>query len=217
MQDDGNFVVYTNSYIWWATDTHGKGTAPYTLNMQGDGNLVLYDKYNNAQWSTGTHGKGSGSYRMVMQDDGNLVVYSGSTSIWASDTVMSDSMCVGVCKNQIFSDDGRLEARVQDDGNFVFYEHYKFFSQEKTRVVWASNTAGKGTAPYTLKMQGDGNLVLYDKYNNAQWATNTHEKGSGAYFFKVRWYGLCGVYKNILGTSKGDKFINVWAFSLNKN
>jgi hypothetical protein len=83
MQDDGNFVVYALGSVWWASHTHGQGTAPYTLNMQGDGNLVLYDTYHNAKWSTGTHGKGSGPYRMVMQDDGNLVIYSGSEAIWA--------------------------------------------------------------------------------------------------------------------------------------
>jgi hypothetical protein len=38
---------------------------------------------------------------------------------------------------------------------------------------WSSGIYGKGTGPYRLVMQGDGNLVIYDTAGAATWATNT--------------------------------------------
>ena len=41
---------------WWSV-TAGKGTAPYMLTMQDDGDLVLYDATNIPIWATGTKGR----------------------------------------------------------------------------------------------------------------------------------------------------------------
>ncbi len=95
MQHDGNFVVYSskssngkgNDNAIWASNTNGRGQAPYRTVMQNDGNLVLYDKSNAALWASGSNGKGTGPYKLVMQDDGNLVVYdSKNQPIWATMT-----------------------------------------------------------------------------------------------------------------------------------
>lgn len=41
---------------------------------------------------------------------------------------------------------------------------------------WASNTCGTGTGPYKLKMQKDGNMVIYDGEKAAIWASGTDGK-----------------------------------------
>ena len=57
----------------------------YTLIMQGDGNLVIYDNTGHAVWATGTDG--SGATVCVMQGDGNLVLYrADGVPVWASNT-----------------------------------------------------------------------------------------------------------------------------------
>lgn len=87
MQDDGNLVVYSNGSPVWASNTNGKGTGPYKLVMQADGNLVVYDSKNSPQWASNTNGKGSGPYQARMQNDCNFVVYdSTNTPYWASNT-----------------------------------------------------------------------------------------------------------------------------------
>jgi len=49
------------------------------------------------------------------------------------------------------------------------------------KVLWTTGTAGvKGVAPYTLKMQHDGNLVLADSKATVFWSTNTANAGSCA-------------------------------------
>jgi len=83
------------------------------------------------------------------------------------------SICVDLCKASLVSPNGKYEARLQTDGNFVVYEG--------ATVLWASGTDGKGTGPYELRMQTDGNLVLYDSTDIATWSTDTQGRGSGPY------------------------------------
>ncbi|HSZ38527.1 MAG TPA: carbohydrate-binding protein [Trebonia sp.] len=89
----------------------------YTLIMQGDGNLVLYQG-STALWASGT--VGSGADEAIMQGDGNLVVYTGSgTPVWASDT----------------AGDSGAYLDVQNDGNVVIYG-------ASGSALWSTGTAG---------------------------------------------------------------------------
>ena len=57
----------------------------FTLILQGDGNLVLYQTGVGALWSSGT--SGTAGQATVMQDDGNLVMYTAdSKPVWNSMT-----------------------------------------------------------------------------------------------------------------------------------
>ena len=94
LQEDGNFCIYVGTHHMpknaiWNTRTYGKGSAPYSLAMQSDGNLVLYDSNQEALWNTHTNDKGTGPYRVVMQNNGDLVLFdSEGTQLWHSDTVV---------------------------------------------------------------------------------------------------------------------------------
>ena len=152
--------------------------------MQNDGNLVIYDRYQQPTWASNTYMKGTGPYKLVMQNDRNLVIYDCyGTAIWASntyetnlDTLENDQVLnqnsVLISKNQNFC------ARMQEDGNFVCYHGMNFQSQN---AFWASNTGGIGLGPFRLVCQNDGNLVLYDRQGNATWSSNTWKQGTGPY------------------------------------
>ena len=51
--------------------------------MQGDGNLVLYDKNDRAIWASGTSGPNT---QLILQNDNNLVIYSNGNALWATGT-----------------------------------------------------------------------------------------------------------------------------------
>ncbi len=140
----------------------------YALDMQTDGNLVLYWINGRAGqialWSSRTHGN-DGAYA-VLQSDGNLAVFNRTAQVlWSSDT----------------SSAGCTNLTVQDDGNLVLYS--------STRAIWASKTlqdtlepgeeltAGEAVfAPqeqYELTMQTDGNLVLYGP-SGALWSSRSN-------------------------------------------
>jgi hypothetical protein len=108
LQTDGNLVIYNAENVAiWASDQGGLiagcgylgpnqgwpvngnlpscGLGKYTLSIQADGNLVVYNG-RIPQWSTGT--QGSPLSRLIMQDDGNLVLYGSNnyTALWDSQT-----------------------------------------------------------------------------------------------------------------------------------
>jgi len=206
VQNDGNVVIYdTGNHPLWASNTvvpaqpaaptqagrllPGQGLLPgqsiksadgrFKFIMQADGNLVLYGPQGQPIWASGTNGRFD-VWDVVMQGDGNLVIYDGHNhALWASNT------------------NGKAGASliVQNDGNVVIYDTHN-------HPVWASNTVvpaephaptqpgrlliGQGLVPgqslksangnLTFVMQTDGNLVLYDWYNQPLWASHTNGK-----------------------------------------
>lgn len=80
-QVDGNVVVYQYSTgaALWSSVTAGLDTS--TLNMQTDGNLVLYGPSSQVYWYSDTAGY-PGAWA-AMQDDCNFVVYFGGTPLWS--------------------------------------------------------------------------------------------------------------------------------------
>ena len=57
----------------------------HTLHMQGDGNLVVYNNIGEARWHTSTYGS-NGAY-LAVQNDGNVVVYSTTSQpLWWTGT-----------------------------------------------------------------------------------------------------------------------------------
>lgn len=72
-----------------------------------------------------------------------------------------------VSNQRLVSTNGSYHFDLQGDGNLVTYT-------STGRVVWASNTHGKGGT--WLALQGDGNLVLYTSSGQPVWATGTNGK-----------------------------------------
>lgn len=168
MQPDGNFVLYQGGIAAWATGTNGSGATRVT--MQRDSNLVIYDAAGRPKWASGT--SGSGADALTVQNDGNLVVYAGRLARWASGTnrsvgaSLSAPATLGV-NLRLISSDGRFEAVMQTDGNFVLYQG--------STPLWATGTKGSGANHVAL--QSDGNLVVYDAANNPKWASRTNGRG----------------------------------------
>jgi hypothetical protein len=139
-------------------------SARYTLIMQTDGNLVLYDQ-GYPLWASSTWGN-PGAHA-DMQSDGNLVVYSAPPTkpLWASGTWGNPGAALSM----------------QNDGNAVIYTN-------QGQPLWATNTVNSSLLPgqslsagrsmvspsgeFTLPMQVDGNLVLYHA-GEVLWASNT--------------------------------------------
>ena len=93
MQDDGNLVLQTKEgKALWASDTAGKGSAPYRLKLQDhDMHLVIYDKDTTAIFATGTYIEKDNEWKAgghaKLEDDGNFVVRDGSNKVmWDTGT-----------------------------------------------------------------------------------------------------------------------------------
>lgn len=87
----------------------------FTLNMQGDGNLVLYGPGGKYRWDSATHGQSV--TQTVMQGDGNFVIYGPGGALWASGTHGHPGAWLVV----------------QNDGNLVIYD-------PSGNALWATGT-----------------------------------------------------------------------------
>ncbi|MCC9309797.1 hypothetical protein LN042_22440 [Kitasatospora sp. RB6PN24] len=159
-----------------------------TLEMQGDGNLVIYLNYASGQhfaavWQTRTWGN-AGAY-LIMQGDGNLVLYKagGTGALWSSGTwgkananaeFYTGDLMVGSDSTQtVFWDSGTGYLAQKDaNGNYPDVPSDSLLSGE---ALWPGNWI-ESTNAWVL-MQTDGNLVVYRKRDGkALWSSNTWNK-----------------------------------------
>ena len=116
----------------------------------------------------------------------------------------------GLTTNQeLLSQNGTYWAVMQSDGDFVVYTgNYK--------ALWASNTNGHGSSPFSLLMQSDGNVVVYANSSQcaanvacaATWASNTNSKGSAPYVLVMQNDGNLVAYDSTLAP--------IWATGTNR-
>jgi hypothetical protein len=102
----------------------------FHVDMQSDGNLVVYGGTNNntAYWSSGT--AGSGGLYVIMRNDGNFVMYDSSGgAVWYTGTQGT----------------GTDRVIMQHDGNFVAYNYYG--------STWSTHTNGRAPwwTPYCVQ------------------------------------------------------------------
>ena len=103
----------------------------FRLNMQSDGNLVLYKEPEHLPiWHTNTVGRGG--FRANLQHDGNFVVYTErSVPIWNSRTQdIRDNFLI-----------------LQNDGNLVIYatDEEGLMNTNRKYAQWSSGTHGRAT------------------------------------------------------------------------
>lgn len=104
----------------------------YTLVMQKDGNLVLYDSKCGieprcATWNSGSY-REQGQYFMAIQPDGNLVVYKGRPPVGVEQHIWN-SKSYGNLDHYFLA--------VQDDANLVIY---RGTPKNNRGPVWSSKT-----------------------------------------------------------------------------
>ena len=96
------------------------------LDVQDDGNMVLYEDSVGVRWASNSHGDASS--QLYMQGDGNLVLYSNNKVLWASNTNKGAKLVV------------------QADCNVVLYN-------DDNSVGWASNTSPCKSSPQVRSIE----------------------------------------------------------------
>jgi hypothetical protein len=182
MQADGNLVAYRSSdhvptNAFWQSDTANRGVAPYRLQLQGDGNLVVYDSRNQPTWASGSTMRGVPAHRLVIQDDRNIVLFDGRNQpIWATNTVLNGPLDMMYLDGelhqgqQLRSPNGLYTLTMQVDGNLVAYAGPNFQPQA---AFWATHTNGQGKGPYALSLDRFGNLGVHGQFRQKVWESNT--------------------------------------------
>ena len=141
-----------------ASNLNAQGFATGTLMIQGTPSAA--DAGNHTVVITAQNGVG-----LPAQQTLTLRIASHTApEISAGDRISSGTGAGILTENQkLVSNNGRFEAVMQVDGNFVIYA-------ENRQPIWATGTNGVGLPPYKLAMQADGNLVLFAS-SGVTWAT----------------------------------------------
>lgn len=172
LEEDGNLVMRGRDNGWtWDTNTAGSGGD--RLEVQTDGNLVIYDDdrcawsddlgacvFGVAVWTSRTQGEEGGALRLL--NSGNLVFYAregfGPNDIlWNADDALDWSV---------------VSYTLQLSSGLAF-------ANRPTHILSAGQRLDPNesmTSPnghYTLEMRGNGNLALYGPDGAVVWKTNT--------------------------------------------
>ena len=152
----------------------------FSLNLQEDGNLVLYGPNGQPLWASWT--PGTAAARVIMQADGNLVLYDGANRpIWASQTAMSVPN-----SRDLAPANGNARLELDQSGNLriVAPSGQVLWHPLGTSVLAAGNDLKTGdllqNAKFTLLFQNNGDLVLYEIVNEQwqpRWSSKTGGKG----------------------------------------
>ena len=193
MQGDGNFVIYKGGKAIWCSATITSAYSSYFAVIQTDGNFVIYGQNGSSNtpiWATDTnYGAVSGyKYQLRLNDSGRLDVINTKNSnqlIWNNTSQISyhNNLNVG---EKMLSPNGKYTAEFQTDGNFVLFD----ISTSTKIPLWNSRTfvsdsplrATKGSI---VKMQEDGNLVIYDSANKAIWYSKTAVGAQSGFVYKL--------------------------------
>ena len=176
MQDDCNLVLHSfeNAAIGgttWQSNTTGAGVDCYA-DLQPDGNFVVYDGGGTPLWNSGTSGTSGAELRI--QQDGNMVLYNGvGQPLWSANSNLFSERIFTAGNLLLNAGDFALSQyrllEMQADCNLVLYS---VVNAQKVSALWNSDTQHAGSGCY-LDFQSDGNLVLYDEFDQPLWASGT--------------------------------------------
>jgi surface antigen len=175
MGSDGNVTLWAylsddgvTARATWSTGTAGSGAT--TLEMQSDGNLVLYTASRTPVWTSNTSGQPSSHLRL--QDDSNLSIWNtAGQRVWQSgpshDTLRSgEGLQSGWSLN---STNGVYRLLMQTDGKLALIANSSCgASCSGGTQTWASPTEGQFNE--TMQLQGDGNLIVFASSGVPVWS-----------------------------------------------
>jgi hypothetical protein len=202
LQTDGNLVLYqkgNSTALWSLASSFGVTDPGVRATMGTDGNFVVADANNAPTFATATAGN-PGAFLQV-QTDGNLVVYNAAgVAIWSRFLDNIYASCGGLASGAqlvsgqtIISCTGGYSLRLMGNGNLVMYDSsgnvlfqtatangsvLRMQTDGNLVLATASNalayqTGTFGQAGAFLAVQSDGNLVIYSKWGLPLWTRNT--------------------------------------------
>ena len=121
------------------------------------------DKNSNIAYLKKCDGKTKVETNQLTRNQKHLVTYLQQDPDWRDEKVIDG------CDRSIHHPRGTYELRLQCDGNLVLKKHEDGFIHK----LWAGVPDMAQGRPKYLKMQWDGNLVMYREDGQAMWASHT--------------------------------------------
>lgn len=173
VQADGRLVEWGGRGVLWSTPTRSPGA---TLSVGTDGTLAVRSTSGATVWSAGTPSAGDAPTLQVT-DLGVVQLVRGSTVLWQQVPATRDRLVPGgslVPGQEIRDTTGQRQFLLRVDGQL--------------RIVLRSKTmlAVSGGRGSSLRVQSDGNVVLYDAVGKPKWTTSTSRYGGAGMQLQMR-------------------------------
>lgn len=164
LQADGRLVEWGGGRVLWSSNV---ASARATLAVGTDGTLAIRSTTGATVWAAGKPSAGATPVLQVT-DLGVVQLVRGATVLWQAVPSTRDRLAAGaslVSGQEIRDATGTRRLVVRDDGQL--------------RIILGSTTvfAVAGGQGSSLRVQTDGNVVLYDAVGKAKWSTGTWRYG----------------------------------------
>lgn len=177
LQRDGNLVEWGNGRVLWSTKTPGVGN---TLSLAKNGVLSVRSTSGAVRWTT-TKTTATGRPVLSVTDGGDVRVTVGTTVLWRNGAPGADRMVTGASLQpgqNLWDTTGNRRLTVRADGQM--------------RVLLGTRTAlavSGGGAGASLRMESNGNLVLWDRFGKQAWSSATSRAGGAKVTLRMQTNG----------------------------
>lgn len=221
IDNNGVLRLYNSSSVVWISDCSKLTNGPFTENCMKQwwtdkGCTTDTTKYTNyyswkSDTGTGTAMQNKINTLATTQDESSSQACYGlalfdkyKLSSLQKEQKLSSSVSSGAYWNpngqRLWSPDGSSYYMVmQKDGNLAVYNNIGAavsYRNNSGTIIWQTNTAGQGTAPYKAQMDTDGDFVIYDSVNTKLWRSYTNLTNTNSYLSLNNTGGLTIFSKN---------------------
>ncbi len=115
------------------------------------------------------------SMALIKKHKSSLTIYTPPSSLLSTDPGLEDD-------GELMSPNGLYSLALKSKGVLRLNSITKTNGGTQFKQIWSSDDGkGRSKGGHTLKMQPDGNLVIYNIYGQGVWSTGTFGKGNGPY------------------------------------
>ena len=215
--DNSSYIIAAE--LVWSANRDNPVQIDATLQLTGDGDLILHDAAGTFVWSTNTSGKSV--FSMNFTELGNLVLFDqNNKTVWQSFDHPTDSLLVGQTlfrgqkltssKSTANLTPGLFSFKVQDYyemvvayvesnpplPNFKSYVGVKYVKFEKESFLGEKIPVASSSSPQFIRLDPDGHLKAYE-WDGQNWNWNvmadlmTSDIGDCGYPIVCGNYGIC--------------------------
>lgn len=221
IDNDGALRLFTGTRLLWISDCSKITNGPFTENCLKQWwsdkgcTTTITNNSNYTSWSSNTstatamqstfntlattqdEASSQACYQLSVFDKYKLSTINSGQSL---SSTPSSSAYWNPDGQRLWSPDGTsYYLALQKNGNLAVYNNIGAavsYRNNSGTIIWQTNTAGQGTAPYKAQMDTDGDFVIYDSVNTKLWRSYTNLTNTNSYLTLNNTGGLTIFSKN---------------------
>ena len=165
---------------------------PFSLQLKNNGQLTLNRRDGSIVWTMHHGKKGKGPYKLVVTEDGHLYMSDAHwTPLFDTSKRFYKKQIVLLENYRYYSKNGQYYAQIQSDGEIVVYQEQ--VGNGNNKIIWNTEPQSNYQGPFSLVIEKNGNMKIYDAGWNPIWETGKRSKIPGPHKLRVTDEGVLQV------------------------